>query len=537
MAPNTIFQQSIFEGNNVIGALPNSWNLTGSGNVTLNMSFSQKDIWLSQVVSGTGGLLVKGGSRALTLTANNSFAGGIILKDYDNKIQISHTNALGTGTFRTETTTAGSGGKLIPLADLSTGSGVANPVDIASGAYFNVFADGANHLHLSGAISSAGGIGQLYKTGSAKLTLSGINTYTGTTAVSAGILACTNVGSLGQGPVVVSDGAKLELPFIGTRQVASLKLGDALQANGTYGAIGSGATITNNTYFSGKGVLQVGTASSAPVFTANPTVMGSARESVAYTGQTLAGKATDADAGDILTYSKVSGPAWLAVAASGALSGTPPSGSVGLNSFVVRVTDSSSATANAGLQITVSGLPAPWVIGSIGSGMMAGSTSYSAGTFSQSGSGALGTTSDKLSFSYQTLTGDGEIIAKISALQDTGTLSGVGVMIRETLAANSTYAFVGMSGSNTYRLASRTTTGGTATSLSSGSGIVPNTWVKLVRSGNVIAASKSSDGATWTLVGNTTVTMATNCYIGLAVSSGSDTTLNASQFSNLSVTP
>jgi hypothetical protein len=31
--------------------------------------------------------------------------------------------------------------------------------------------------------------------------------------------------------------------------------------------------------------------------------------------------------------------------------------------------------------------------------------------------------------------------------------------------------------------------------------------------------------------------MAANCYIGLAVSSGSDTTLNSSQFSNLSVTP
>ena len=110
-------------------------------------------------------------------------------------------------------------------------------------------------------------------------------------------------------------------------------------------------------------------------------------------------------------------------------------------------------------------------------------------------------------------------------------------MIRETLAANSTYIFMGMSGSNAFRMANRITTGGTAMSLSSGSGTVPNTWVKLVRLGNTITASKSSDGATWTLVGNTTVTMAANCYIGLAVSSGSDTTLNSSQFSNLSVTP
>jgi regulation of enolase protein 1 (concanavalin A-like superfamily) len=184
----------------------------------------------------------------------------------------------------------------------------------------------------------------------------------------------------------------------------------------------------------------------------------------------------------------------------------------------------------------VTGLPAPWTINSIGSGMVSGSTSYSAGTASQSGSGTLGSTSDKLNFSYQTLSGDGQITAKISVLQNTGTLSGVGVMIRETLATNSKHVFMGMSGTNTYRTASRTTTGGIATSVNNGTGTVPNTWVKLVRLGNVITASRSSDGVTWILVGNTAVTMATNCYIGLAVSSGSDTILNTSKFSNFSIT-
>lgn len=66
---------------------------------------------------------------------------------------------------------------------------------------------------------------------------------------------------------------------------------------------------------------------------------------------------------------------------------------------------------------------------------------------------------------------------------------------------------------------------------------MPNTWVRLVRSGNTITASKSVNGAIWTTVGSKTVTMATNCYIGLAVSSGSNSTLNTSQFSNVSVTP
>ena len=210
----------------------------------------------------------------------------------------------------------------------------------------------------------------------------------------------------------------------------------------------------------GDGRITITPVNDAPVFTVNPIVAAGASEGVAYTGQTLAGQATDADAGDTITYSKVSGPAWLAVASNGALSGTPPAGTAGLNSFVVRATDSTSATADATLQITVTGLPLPWVSTDIGTGMLAGSATHNAGTFTQAGSGVIGSTSDKLRFTYQTLTGDGEIIARISSLQNTGTSSRVGVMIRDTLAANSKQIFMGMTGSNAYRWVRRTTTGG-----------------------------------------------------------------------------
>jgi autotransporter-associated beta strand protein len=276
----------------------------------------------------------------------------------------------------------------------------------------------------------------------------------------------------------------------------------------------------------------------APAFAINPFTTAGASEGVAYTGQTLAGKAADADIGDTITYSKVSGPSWLAIASNGALSGTPPSGSAGLNSFVVRATDSASATADATLQINVAGLPLPWVASDIGTGMLAGSTTHSSGTFTQTGSGVIGSTSDKFRFTYQTLTGDGEIIARISNLQNTGNAGRVGVMIRDTLAANSKQIFMGMTNSNAYRWDRRTSTGGATSSSNSSTGTVPNTWVRLVRSGTTITAYKSANGTTWTTVGSTTnTTFASTCYIGLAVGSGSDTTLNTSQFTNLNVTP
>jgi hypothetical protein len=276
----------------------------------------------------------------------------------------------------------------------------------------------------------------------------------------------------------------------------------------------------------------------APTFLTNPVIAANATEGAAYIGVTLAGSATDPDVGDALTFSKVSGPAWLSVAANGALTGTPPAGSAGLNSFVVRATDPAAASVDATLEITIVGLPLPWLASHIGTGMLAGSTSFNAGTFTQAGSGVIGSTSSKFRFAYQTISGDGEITARISALQNTGNSSRVGVIIRESLAANSKEIFMGMTGSNAYRWTRRTATGGSTSTTKSSTGTVPNTWVRIVRSGNTITAYKSTNGTSWTTVGSTTNTsFGTNCFIGLAVGSGSNTTLNTSQFSNVSVTP
>jgi VCBS repeat-containing protein len=87
-----------------------------------------------------------------------------------------------------------------------------------------------------------------------------------------------------------------------------------------------------------------------PVFASNPLTGGPATEDVAYAATLTA---TDPDLGVTLVFSKISGPAWLAVAANGNLTGTPPNAQVGLNSFTVRVTDSIGAFSETTLNITV----------------------------------------------------------------------------------------------------------------------------------------------------------------------------------------
>ncbi len=68
---------------------------------------------------------------------------------------------------------------------------------------------------------------------------------------------------------------------------------------------------------------------------------------------TLSGKAV-APAGDVLTYAKVSGPTWLNVATNGVLSGTPTNSDIGMNAFVVSLTDTNGVFTSASMNLVVS---------------------------------------------------------------------------------------------------------------------------------------------------------------------------------------
>lgn len=91
----------------------------------------------------------------------------------------------------------------------------------------------------------------------------------------------------------------------------------------------------------------------APTFFADPFTKSDASQNLAYTGQTLATSASDFNSADTLTFSKISGPSWLSVATNGTLTGTPGAGTMGLNTFTVRVADQSGLSSQATLNITV----------------------------------------------------------------------------------------------------------------------------------------------------------------------------------------
>ena len=130
---------------------------------------------------------------------------------------------------------------------------------------------------------------------------------------------------------------------------------------------------------------------------------------------------------------------------------------------------------------------------------------------------------------YQTLSGNGTITAKVLSETNPNGWAKAGVMIRESLNANSRQAMAIVSPSNGVHMQYRSSTGGSSTDISGGSGTAP-VWVRLVRSGSTFTAYRSADGVTWTRIGSKSISMASTVYIGLAVTSHTNSALSTATF-------
>ncbi len=183
-------------------------------------------------------------------------------------------------------------------------------------------------------------------------------------------------------------------------------------------------------------------------------------------------------------------------------------------------------------------LPTPWVNRDIGSVGVTGDSGFDAATstFSVTGGGAdVWGSADALQFAYQPLSGDGSIVARVATVQNVNAWTKAGVMIRETLSAGATQAFMLVSPGKGLAFQRRPVTGGSSVNTTGALAAAPY-WVKLVRNGNLFSAYQSANGTSWTLVGTDTIVMGTNVFIGLGVSSHSTSTAAAATFTQVTVT-
>ena len=125
-----------------------------------------------------------------------------------------------------------------------------------------------------------------------------------------------------------------------------------------------------------------------------------------------------------------------------------------------------SNQASATTQAGGGALPSPWLNSDVGAVGAAGSASHSSGVFTVRGSGSdIWGNADGFQFVYQPLSGNGQIVARVTAAQDTDPWAKAGVMIRETLAAGSKHAFMALAPGNGLAFQRRVATGGVSHTL------------------------------------------------------------------------
>ncbi|WP_367870894.1 beta strand repeat-containing protein [Luteolibacter sp. Populi] len=277
-------------------------SLEGTINLTANSNAGGPgDLSLSGVISQTGGArnLTKTGTGKLTISNANLYTGTTTIANNTGTVAITNGAALGSGPVAITR-----GGVTTGTLELSNDITVANVFTFASATGFggagtsaqvrnvsgsntltgtlSLTATGGNGINLESAsglltitntvtstiadntrqlgIAGAGdglisgnivntGVNQfsVVKSGTGTWTLSGTNTYTGSTNVNAGVLVLTKNGGLADAaPVSVGSEGVLRLEFTGSDTVASLVLGGVLQGPGIYTAANSGGRITGD---------------------------------------------------------------------------------------------------------------------------------------------------------------------------------------------------------------------------------------------------------------------------------------------------
>ncbi|MEJ2704505.1 MAG: PA14 domain-containing protein [Sedimentisphaerales bacterium] len=161
-----------------------------------------------------------------------------------------------------------------------------------------------------------------------------------------------------------------------------------------------------------------------------------------------------------------------------------------------------------------------------------------AGTFTMTGSGAdIWNDADEFHYAYKALTGAGSIVARVESITNTNTWAKAGVMIRETLDPGSKHATMVVTPGQGISFQRRPVADSGSADTTTG-GIIAPYWVKIDRdiAGN-FSAYGSPDGTTWTLQGTPeNISMGSNVYIGLAVTSHDAALTCQAVFSNVTTT-
>ncbi|MEN3337277.1 MAG: hypothetical protein V7647_953 [Acidobacteriota bacterium] len=181
-------------------------------------------------------------------------------------------------------------------------------------------------------------------------------------------------------------------------------------------------------------------------------------------------------------------------------------------------------------------LPLGWADTAIG-GAISGDAVERSGIYTVKAAGRdVWGTQDELRFVSRTLSGDGDITARIDSLAAPQRWTKAGIMIRGSADPGAPHAFMLVSGGKGLAFQRRTVQDGLTTTTYGGAGTAPQ-WLWLSRRGTRIAAYAGVDRGAWRLIGTDTIKMGEQVLAGLALSSHDPLVKATAVFSNVSVVP
>lgn len=188
---------------------------------------------------------------------------------------------------------------------------------------------------------------------------------------------------------------------------------------------------------------------------------------------------------------------------------------------------------------TIPALPTPWLKADIGTSSAAGFAAQESGKFNvESYGGSMGGTVDNINFVYQTLNGNGSIIARVAEYNLPTTSNFVGVMMRASLQSNAAQTCIAKTPYAGVAVYQRNNTGDWLVGNPNGIGGLHvyqlYNWLKITRTGNEIMSYCSRDGVKWIIMGQQTINLPTQVLVGMCVAGGTATYPSNVLFDNVS---
>ena len=235
----------------------------------------------------------------------------------------------------------------------------------------------------------------------------------------------------------------------------------------------------------------------------------------------------------VTTYWSSTGSSWTTMGTDTIALGTSAYVGIAVNS---RNSGARATARVSNVRVNRQGLPAGQQSRDIGAPALAGSVTYASGAYTIKAAGAdIWGTSDQFHYVYQPVTGNIDVVARVASITNAHAWSKAGVMIRESLTASSRHAMTVTSVSKGYAFQRRPEPGVYTEHTAGGSGTAPG-WVRLVRTGDLFEAYRSSTGTSWTRIGADTIPMGDTVYVGLAVTSHNTTMATTAVVDSLKIT-